>query len=189
MSTKKRIVVFISGFLTPPNWVSYPSSVPDDVHMISVYPSPTGSVHDRACQVFYELVGGTVDFGAAHSAYHGHNQYGATYAVGKYPQWSAECPIQVVGHSFGGLTAWVLQNYLAEKRFAGYDTNEQWITSVIAVNCPFNASIKVHEKGLHLTMPPVVRWCSQGYLIGLFVNILEYLNSSFLRRIIDMDKG
>lgn len=189
MTTKKRVVVFISGFLTPLDWIAYPPNVPDDVTMICVYPSPTGSVHDRACQVFYELMGGTVDFGAEHSEYHGHNRYGTHYPAGKYPQWSAEHPIQLVGHSFGGLTAWVLQNYLANKMFPGYNTNEMWISTLIAVNCPFNGAIRDHEKGLHQSMPPVVRWLSQGYLIGLTGHILEFINSPWLRRIINLDQG
>lgn len=189
MTSKRRVVVFISGFLTPPNWISHPSSVPDDVVMINVYPSPTGSLHDRACQVFYELIGGTVDYGIEHSAYHGHSRFGTHYPVAKYPMWSKDNPIQVVGHSFGGLTAWVLQNYLATKRFPGYDTSESWISSLIAVNTPFNGVIRDHEKGLHQTMPPVVRWCSQGYLIGLIVNIFEYIDSDLIRKIINLDQG
>lgn len=190
LNNRKHVVVFISGFLTPPNWVSYPShSVPDDIEMICVYPSPTGSLHDRACQVFYELVGGTVDYGTEHSEYHQHTQHGATYKQGKYPIWNAENPITIIGHSFGGLTAWVLQSYLAQMRFPGHGTTESWVTGIITVNTPLNGVLKVHDKGLDYAMPPIVRWGSPGCVIGWLVHVTEYLDSSLLRRVVNLDQS
>eukprot|EP01034_Spumella_vulgaris_P024532 gene24532-30888_t len=62
----------------------------------------------------------------------------------------------------GGLTAWVLQNYLARKMFPGYDTNESWISGLVTANTPFNGVLKVHSKGLDHSMPPLVRWGSHG---------------------------
>ncbi|RHY60536.1 hypothetical protein DYB34_001359 [Aphanomyces astaci] len=37
------------------------------------------SDHDRACEAFYQLYGGQVDYGEAHSAQNGHLRFGATY--------------------------------------------------------------------------------------------------------------
>jgi len=58
MKLSRQTVLFISGFLTPTNWVSYPPSlVPENVDLITIYPSSVASLHDRACQIFYELKG------------------------------------------------------------------------------------------------------------------------------------
>ena len=82
---KKQAVVFISGFLTPTDWKSYPVDlISEGVNLIPVYPSPTGSLHDRACEVFYELFGGTVDYGQEHSEFHKHERFGRNFKTGKW---------------------------------------------------------------------------------------------------------
>ena len=61
MKHSRQTVLFISGFLTPTNWVSYPPSlVPDNVDLITIYPSSVASLHDRVCQIFYELKGALI---------------------------------------------------------------------------------------------------------------------------------
>jgi triacylglycerol lipase len=50
----------------------------------------------RACQVFYQLKGGTVQFGEAHSRKHGHASTGATHA-GAHTQWSSAAPVHLIG--------------------------------------------------------------------------------------------
>jgi len=40
---------------------------------------PLSGAWDRACELYAQLVGGTVDYGAAHSAAKGHDRYGITY--------------------------------------------------------------------------------------------------------------
>lgn len=186
MTCKEKInVVFISGFLTPNDWISYPQDcIPDNIHMINVFPSSTGSLHDRVCEVFYELVGGRIDYGEEHSEFHGHARFGRNFEKGLFPNWSKENPIMVVGHSFGGVTGWVLQNYLAERRFPGYDTDASWITSVIGVNAPYNGTIKVYDVGQSM-QPPLVDWCSGGYWISFAVHIGECFN---IRQFMDLDQ-
>eukprot|EP01036_Dinobryon_divergens_P022297 gene22297-30540_t len=139
---QKIKVVFISGFLTPHNWISYPVEViPSNISMIPVFPSPVASIHDRACQVFYELVGGVVDYGEEHAAYHKHNRYGMKFE-GKLQSWSENCPIIIVGHSLGGNTALALQYYLEAKRFANFpNTSAKWIAGIVTVNSPLNGSL------------------------------------------------
>ena len=66
----------------------------------------------RACQIFYELKGGTVCYGQEHSRVHGHACHGETL-VGKFPAWGEDRPIHIVGHSYGGQTARVLQHLVA----------------------------------------------------------------------------
>ena len=58
---------------------------------------------DRACELYYYIKGGTVDYGAAHSAKYGHARYGNTYP-GLYPYWDDTNKIHLVGHNFGGET-------------------------------------------------------------------------------------
>eukprot|EP01031_Cornospumella_fuschlensis_P029896 gene29896-36101_t len=185
----KMIVVFISGFLTPNTWQSYPGDlVPNDMEIISVFPSPTGSLHDRVCQTFYELKGGTVDYGDEHSAYHGHERFGRSYP-GLYADWDENHPIYLIGHSFGGLTAWALQNYLAMNIFPGFKTNAAWIAGVVCVNTPFNSALRVYNQGMHMQAAPMVRWLSPGYFIGLLVHLFEFIDSPLLKKIMDFDQN
>ena len=186
----KTIIVNISGFLTPSQWVSYPeSNIPSNIEMISVYPSPTGSIHDRVCQIFYELKGGTVDFGAEHSSFHNHARYGRTYKQGKFETWSEKNPIIIISHSFGGVTAWALQNYLEQRRFPGYDSNHKWVAGIIAANSPFNGALRVYNLGLNLNQPPLVTWGSQGCIISWLIHVTEYFNLTSFRKVIDFDQG
>lgn len=83
---------------------------------------PVSSLHDRACELFYSLVGGVgmsvllsvsgstadwdaVDYGAQHSQENGHGQYGRTYETGLFPEWSLDRPLHFLGHSIVGLMA------------------------------------------------------------------------------------
>ena len=60
---------------------------------------PVSSLHDRACELYYSLAGGRVDYGAQHSSRHRHDRYGRTFPVGLYPQWSVKHPLHFLGHS------------------------------------------------------------------------------------------
>lgn len=76
--------------------------------VLCVWPGGLSSLHDRACEIFYQLQGGCVDYGVEHSAKFGHARFGRTYR-GLHPAWSAASPIHVVGHSLGGTTVRMLQ--------------------------------------------------------------------------------
>lgn len=66
---------------------------------------PLSSAWDRACELYAQLTGTTVDYGASHSAAHRHERYGRTYKEPLVKQWDADHPINLVGHSFGGATS------------------------------------------------------------------------------------
>ncbi len=74
-------------------------------------PSISGfsSMWDRCCEMYAQIVGGTVDYGKAHSEKYGHNRYGRTYK-GCVPDWGKLDAngklkkIHVMGHSYGGPT-------------------------------------------------------------------------------------
>lgn len=65
---------------------------------------PISSAWDRACELYAQLIGTKVDYGAAHSAAHHHDRYGKTYAQPLFSGWGPEKKIHLFGHSFGGAT-------------------------------------------------------------------------------------
>ena len=121
-----------------------------------------GSLHDRACQVFYELIGSRVDYGECHSICHKHDRYGPVFE-GKHKYWSKSNPVLIVGHSFGGNTALVLQHYLDVCVFADHpNTSSDWISGIVTVNSPLNGALRTYDKGLHHNLPPIVKWLLYG---------------------------
>ena len=81
---------------------------------------PVNSIWDRACELWAQLVGGTVDYGKVHSEKFGHERYGNTYDTPLIPDWGQldeegkRKKINVVGHSFGGPTTRAFIEILAE---------------------------------------------------------------------------
>ena len=73
---------------------------------------PVSSAWDRACELYAQLVGARVDYGAAHSAAHNHDRFGKTYKEPLVPDWSGERKLHLIGHSFGGVTARLLAQWL-----------------------------------------------------------------------------
>lgn len=176
-------IVYIGGFVNPNECLPFPSDiVPSDVNAIAVVPSGVSSIHDRVCQCFYELVGGTVNYGKEHSEFHGHNTLGTTFKVGKFPSWSADFPVHLVGHSFGGVTARALHAYLAKgDMFPGYNTSASWVTSVVCIASPINGCLNVYGLGASITMAPCVRWASGGCIIGWLAHFFEFCDSQTIR--------
>lgn len=65
---------------------------------------PLNSAWDRACELYAQLTGTVVDYGAAHSAAHNHDRFGYDYTdkclMGT--PWDSQTALNLVGHSFGG---------------------------------------------------------------------------------------
>jgi triacylglycerol lipase len=93
---------------------------------------PLSSFHDRACEIFAQTKGGRVDYGEAHSAHAGHARFSRQYDEGFVPDWSAENPIILVGHSAGAQTCLQLQALLAED-FWGIGSNADWVEAVVSI--------------------------------------------------------
>ncbi len=94
---------------------SYLESKGADVCCPSV--GPFSSAWDRVCELYAQLTGTVTDYGAAHAAQYGHDRYGRDYSGGKYSRilngpWDANHPINLVGHSFGGVTVRLLEELL-----------------------------------------------------------------------------
>ena len=90
-------------YMTGKGYESYAASV-----------GPLSSAWDRACELYAQLTGTTVDYGAAHAAEYGHARYGATYNKPLFEGWSASKKINLVGHSFGGATIRLFLDILAD---------------------------------------------------------------------------
>ena len=90
-------------YLTGKGYESYAASV-----------GPLSSAWDRACELYAQLTGTTVDYGAAHAAEYGHARYGVTYDKPLFEGWSADKKINLVGHSFGGATLRLFLDILAD---------------------------------------------------------------------------
>ena len=91
------------------------NSIPDALRAegFTVYElkvGPFSSNWDRAVEAFYDLKGGQIDYGIAHSEEHGHNRFSRTLE-GKFPEWGelnsdgTRKKVHVVSHSMGGPTA------------------------------------------------------------------------------------
>ncbi len=119
---------------------------------------PFSSAWDRACELYAQLTGTTVDYGEAHSKEHGHERYGRTYATPLVEGWGETTAdgqinkINLVGHSFGGNTVSLLTSLLAygdtaEMKASPNDCSslfkggkENWVHSVTTLCTPHNGS-------------------------------------------------
>ena len=112
------------------------------------------SAWDRACELYAQLTGTVVDYGAAHSKECGHDRFGRDYTgratMGK--AWDLDSPLNFVGHSFGGETIRLLASLLAygdetEMKAATENCSELFkgghekgIRSITAISSPHNGS-------------------------------------------------
>ena len=94
------------------------------------------SNHDRACEAFAQLIGARTDYGEVHAARCGHLRFGCDHTGhGLIPQWDADHPIHLIGHSLGGNTALTLVTLLAQD-FWELGTSAAWVSSVSTVCSP-----------------------------------------------------
>ena len=89
------------------------------VEMYEASMGPVSSAWDSVCELYAQLSGTVVDYGAKHSLEHGHARFGRDYTgQGQYKKllngpWDAQHPINLVGHSFGGVRSRLLLELLA----------------------------------------------------------------------------
>ncbi len=80
-----------------------------DIYQASV--GAFASNYDRAVELYYYIKGGRVDYGAAHAAKYGHERYGRTYE-GIMRDWQPGKKIHLIGHSMGGQTIRLMEQFL-----------------------------------------------------------------------------
>ena len=113
---------------------------------------PVSSCHDRACELFYALLGGRVDYGKEHSAHHGHRRFGR-YRDAQHPSWSAASPVLLLCHSQGAMAALALLELLADQHFPGYSTSAEWVAGIVCIASPLAGVPTIHT--LPLARVPV----------------------------------
>lgn len=161
---------------------------------------PVSSLHDRACELFYSLHGGRVDYGEAHAREHGHGRFGRDFGRGKYPQWGERDPTtgaihaaHFIGHSLGGPTIYKMQQLLrrgffdcalrkagAEDEAVARSRANAMILSILAVSSPFRGTPIVHLLGEEPLAHPVVRRFSAGDLIAKTAHLVTFLHQQWL---------
>ena len=102
---------------------------------------PISSFHDRACELFAQIKGAQVDYGAAHSAAAGHDQKppGRDYSGKPFvPNWSADNPVILIGHSAGAQTCLQLQQLLPDAR---------WVEAIVSIAGVINGSTLTYLAG------------------------------------------
>ena len=120
---------------------------------------PMSSTWDRACELYAQITGTKVDYGAAHAAEHNHDRYGRDYSEPMIKGWGQTDKngnikkINLVGHSFGGATIRLLTSLLAygsteeqaasspddiSPLFSGGKGN--WVHSVTTICAPHNGT-------------------------------------------------
>ena len=119
---------------------------------------PFSSAWDRACELYAQLMGTTVDYGEAHSKVHGHERYGRKYSTPLVENWGTQTDggqtrkINLIGHSFGGNTVTLFTSILeygseAEMQASADDCSPfftggkgEFVNSVTTLCAPHNGS-------------------------------------------------
>jgi len=149
MSSSAKNIVFVHGMAgwgpkdlggKFPYWGEALAQFGPEFRVFEAKCGPVSSLHDRACEVFAQIFGTRVDYGEAHGAAAGHARFSRDYSgAGFVPDWSAENPVAIVGHSAGAPTALLLQRLLADD-FWGLGTSADWIETVVSIAGALNGS-------------------------------------------------
>ncbi|WP_036168768.1 triacylglycerol lipase [Massilia sp. 9096] len=126
--------------------------------------SPIASNWDRAAELYAQIKGGCVDYGAIHVRRYGYpgqpqkpdarcwaadpNNNPGNYPLAFYPQWDAAHPIHLIGHSQGGTTIRALVQLLEHGSPDGDEGGGElyrggkvgWVRSVVTISAPHNGT-------------------------------------------------
>ena len=76
--------------------------------------APRGSAWDRACELYAQLAGTRVDYGAAHASTYRHERFGRDFSsCPLIPAFDDDTRLVLLGHSFGGATVRLFAELLA----------------------------------------------------------------------------
>lgn len=171
---------------TSGNITEYMEELGCEAHAASV--GPVSSAWDRACELYAQLVGTTVDYGKAHSEERQHRQFGRTYAEPLVENWSSENKIHLIGHSFGGTTIRMLAHLLThgaseEIEASGDEVSPlfkgghgDWIASLTAICSPLNGTL-AHDTVERFNLKMLLR-----YGVYLYTGTIgrTHLNGTFI---------
>ena len=120
--------------------------------VITVSLGPISSSYDCAVETFYQIKGGQLDYGQAHSKKYNllRRPEGKKYE-GMYPEWDENHPVHLMGYSFGGVTSRMLL-YLLNNTFENDSTGSLdksvllgnslpgWVSSITTMSTPHNGA-------------------------------------------------
>ncbi len=163
---------------------------PGSIHgegFIEVEVNAVASIHDRACELFYKLMGGRTNFGKSHAEEFGHEQFGPVKNAAQYPEWSADNPVHLVGHSMGAPTIRMLQKLLADNFFPGHKTNADWVHSITTISGVNNGSTAPYIFGADRKTGLLNSGFRAGNLISAGVKLYSGLAPEWLKKVYDFD--
>ncbi|MBQ1544636.1 MAG: hypothetical protein IIZ60_02600 [Clostridia bacterium] len=200
MSQKKYSYVFVHGMLgfgeseklysVAPYWGMVTGSIVKRLRArgyeaCAPSVSSLGSAWDRACELYAQLVGGTVDYGKVHSEKYGHARYGRTFDKPLLPDWGKLDEqgrlnkIHLLGHSFGGATVRTFSHLMANgsaEEIAGTDPSDlsplfaggkgDWLQSVTTVAGPHNGTTVMAAIGFLYPILKAVSFFGLGMVMG-----------------------
>eukprot|EP00808_Paulinella_micropora_P017161 g82708.t1 len=137
----------------------------------------SASDHDRAVEGFYQLYGGQLDFGQEHSEKAGHERFGPRIVKGLFPEWSAERPVHLIGHSYGGTTAIALYQLLA-KDFFKVGSDHRWVKSISTIASPLCGATLPYVLGVRKVDVP--KWTA-AHIAGSAIGTAYWLTTCFPR--------
>lgn len=160
ISNKARPIIFIHGlggwgpdeFAGIPYWGSTTDVLADlrkqGYNVFGASVGPVSSNWERAAELYAQIKGGCVDYGAAYSAHFGFSRFDSVKCYkGFYPEWDAEHPITLVGHSMGGQTARMLVKLLEDGSPENAEGNnlyvggrKGWVKAVMTISTPNSGS-------------------------------------------------
>ena len=148
---------------------------------------PISSMHDRACELAFQIRGGRVDYGEAHAAEAGHARFGRSYSPEQAlaPQWSADHPVHLVGHSMGGPTILLLQQLLAVDHF-GWRSTADWIRSISSISGVLNGSTATYFLGCD-TATGLISPHTVAHFLGAAIELSTAITGDVFERFYDFD--
>ena len=209
-SSKDDPVVFVHGLMgwgqraginaMLPYWgmttgslTSYLNSLGYETYSATV--GPISSAWDRACELYAQLTGTTVDYGAAHAAAHDHARYGITYDQPLFSGWGTKHAVNLVGHSFGGATTRqfleLMANGSAEEvaaaKAAGTAPSplftggkSSWVHSMTEIAAPHNGTTFIESNGTIMDVATnLAETLAKGFGITEIKNLYDFQLEQF----------
>ena len=151
---------------------------------VSASVAPHGSAWDRACELYAQLTGSVVDYGAEHSKRCNHERFGTDYSKNPLVEkWDAENKINLLGHSFGGATVRLMSELMANGSKAEQEATDKddlsplfaggkadWIYSITALAAPHNGTTAYDVGDVEDDVPNTFKYKMQDKLNSIMAS-------------------
>ena len=179
--------------MTTGSLTSYLNSLGYETYSATV--GPISSAWDRACELYAQLTGTTVDYGAAHAAAHDHARYGITYDQPLFAGWGTKRAVNLVGHSFGGATTRQFLELMANgsveevaaAKAAGTAPSplftggkSSWVHSMTEIAAPHNGTTFIESNGMIMDVATnLSETLAKGFGITEIKNLYDFQLEQF----------